>query len=87
MAAKKNSHANETLISTLAGFRSINKYVKVNLLTSFGILIDAFMIVDKNGNPQPLDKYLSKDSPSEMTEDEMRWFIIYNTIYHSVFNV
>lgn len=68
LAPKAN--LNEALVSALAGFRSVNKFVKLNLLTSFGILIDAFMIIDKNGAPLPLENYLGKESSS--SDDEIR---------------
>ena len=69
------------LEASLAGFRSINKYVKLNLLTSFGILIDAFMIIDKSGIPQPLEKYLEKGSFSEDNEDDIRLELKKSSIY------
>lgn len=72
LAPKKSLNSNNMLEASLAGFRSINKYVKLNLLTSFGILIDAFMIIDKSGIPQPLEKYLEKGSFSEDNEDDIR---------------
>lgn len=63
------SNTQDIFVSALAGFRSLNKFVKLNLLTSFGILIDAFMIIDKNGNPLSLEDYVTKDEPPK---DETR---------------
>lgn len=41
-------------------------------MTPFGICIDALMIVDKNGIPCQLDKFLNKNLSLETTDDELK---------------
>jgi hypothetical protein len=57
------------LDSTLSSYRTIDKYIKLNLLTPYGILIDALLIVDKNGIPLPMEKFYSENQIKE-TDDE-----------------
>jgi hypothetical protein len=53
----------------LSSYRTIDKYIKLNLLTPYGILIDALLIVDKNGIPLPMEKFYSENQIKE-TDDE-----------------
>ena len=42
----------------MTSFRPIEKYFKANLLTPFGIHVDALMVVDGKGNVCLLNEYL-----------------------------
>ena len=56
----------------LSSYISIDKYIKLNLLTPFGILIDALLIVDKDGKPLPLENYFSNNQIKETNNDEIK---------------
>lgn len=60
------------LNSTLSSYRTIDKYIKLNLLTPYGILIDAILIIDKNGVPLPLENYFSENQIKETNEGEIK---------------
>jgi hypothetical protein len=47
----------DMLASAMSSLKASDKYVKINLLTPFGIVIDAFMVADKNGNSCLLDSH------------------------------
>lgn len=52
----------DQLISTLTSFRTIDKYFKTNMLTPFGIYIDALMVIDEKGIICPLANYFNENS-------------------------
>ncbi|CAF0749806.1 unnamed protein product [Brachionus calyciflorus] len=68
----KPSYQNETLLSTLSSFRSVDKYFKLNLLTPFGINVDALMVVDKNGIPCQLAKFMNENLELDTSENEYK---------------
>ena len=55
----------DSFVSTLSSFTTIEKYAKINLVTPFGVLIDAFMIVDKAGSPCILANHTSDQDESD----------------------
>lgn len=57
-------------LTTLTSFRSLDKYFKLNMLTSFGIVIDALMISDKNGMPKPLADHFDENMKMKLNESE-----------------
>jgi hypothetical protein len=54
----------------LTSFRPIEKYFKANLLTPFGIHVDALMVVDGKGNVCLLNEYLDENSQLETKKPE-----------------
>lgn len=60
------------LESTLSSYRTIDKYIKLNLLTPYGILIDALLVIDTNGIPLPMEKYFSENQMKETNEEELK---------------
>ncbi len=63
------SAVNDMFVSALSSFRTTEKYAKLNLLTPFGIVIDALMIIDKNGVPCQLAKYMGPDANQNESEE------------------
>lgn len=57
------------LISTLSSYRSIDKYFKKNMLTPFGIVIDALIVINAEGVPCDLENYLNESGQLE-TQNE-----------------
>lgn len=53
------NHSINSFFSTLSSFRS-EDYFKTNMLTPFGIVIDALMVIDKNGNPCKIADYFNE---------------------------
>jgi len=53
--------------TTLSNFSS-EQYFKTNLLTPFGIVIDALMVIDKNGKPCKIEKYFNKFGQLEVKD-------------------
>ncbi|RNA37044.1 TBRG4 isoform X1 [Brachionus plicatilis] len=68
----KKPYQNDSFVSTLSSFRSIDKYYKLNMLTPFGIFIDALMVVDKNGVPCQLENFLKENLSLETSDDEFK---------------
>lgn len=60
----------DQLVSTLTSFRTIDKYFKTNLLTPFGIYIDALMVVDDKGIVCPFGNYFNENSQLETKSDK-----------------
>lgn len=54
----------------MTSFRPIEKYFKANLLTPFGIHVDALMVVDGKGNVCLLNEYLDENSQLETKKPE-----------------
>lgn len=59
-------------ISTLSTYRTAEKYFKSNMLTPYGIVIDALMIINENGVPCQLQDYLNKSGQLEMKNEKER---------------
>lgn len=62
---------NKLFVATLTSFRPVDKYFKLNLLTSYGILIDAMMVCDKSGNPQLISEKFDKDMKLKIKDDDI----------------
>lgn len=62
---------NDIFVTTMSSYRSLDTYIKLNLLTPFGILIDALMVTDKHGIPQRLESYF-KNGELETKDDEIK---------------
>ncbi len=54
----------------MTSFRPIEKYFKANLLTPFGIHVDALMVIDGKGNICLLNEYLDENSQLETKKPE-----------------
>lgn len=67
-------------LTTLTSFRSIDKYFKVNMLTSYGILIDALMISDKNGMPKLLADHFDENMKMKLNEKENDFAVAFKLI-------
>ena len=68
------SKMNELFIATLSSFRAPDTYFKSNLLTPFGIYLDAVMVVDENRNPCQLNEYYNENSELETkNEKELKY--------------
>ena len=68
-----DSNLKALLDTTLSSYRSIDKYIKLSLLTPFGILIDALIIMDKNGIPQPMEKYFNGNQIENTDNNEIKY--------------
>ncbi len=65
----ETSHMSNNLVSTLTSYRSPEKYFKTNMLTPFGIVIDALMVIDAKGNPCVLTEYFNEAGQLETKND------------------
>ena len=49
----------------MSSFRSQEKYFKTNMLTPFGIVVDALMVIDENGSPCKIADYFNEQGQLE----------------------
>lgn len=64
LKTESNSFSN-TFVSTLSSYKSAEKYFKLNMLTPFGIMVDALMVIDNKSIPIPLDECLNENGQLE----------------------
>lgn len=67
---KKPTSVFTTLISTISSFASKDKLFKSNLLMPFGLLVDVFLIMDKNGNIKPLEQFYNKENEEYQVDNK-----------------
>ena len=76
MKTESNSFSN-TFVSTLSSYKSAEKYFKLNMLTPFGIMVDALMVIDNKSIPIPLDECLNENGQLETkNETDLKYFLI-----------
>jgi hypothetical protein len=69
----------------LTSFRPIEKYFKANLLTPFGIHVDALMVIDGKGNICLLNEYLDENSQLETKKpEEKKYKLIKKKNFHFI---
>lgn len=66
----EKSSLSNILISTLSSYRSAEKYFKTNLLTPFGIVIDALMVINENGIPCLINDYFNEEGQLETKNEK-----------------
>jgi hypothetical protein len=61
----------DIFVAAITSIKSSDKFIKTNLLTPFGVVIDAFMIADNQGNACVLADRAGQEDSDEFTKYEI----------------